>query len=420
LLVGAEGGIAGRPLTELLGLDARAASQFQLAYEQIFEDVLPEQVSLANLPERLCVGSRTLALTGAVVRTAGGAIRAILFSLLDISPLIDAERDAAVLRGTLAVVRHRARFGEVVRELHARLRALASAEPTAEQQEAVRLELHTAKGVFGQFSLSSLAGAIHDLEALPVVTGAHLRELDTQVAAVLEANRPLWGIDLERAEPSYELAESDLAMLEARVAAADSLEEARRAVAETSAALRRRPARELMGPLEESCAIHAARAGKRVRLVIDGGGVRWPADLAGVFAVVPHLIRNAIDHGIEPPAERGSKAAEATVRVAIEQRAEGHRIEVSDDGRGIDAGRVAARAIALGAVSPVVAAGMTAAEQRHLIFVGGLSTADEATSTSGRGVGMAAVQRAVAALGGDIAIASEPGVGTTVTLRFPR
>jgi len=132
-----------------------------------------------------------------------------------------------------------------------------------------------------------------------------------------------------------------------------------------------------------------------------------------------HLVRNAFDHAIEPQDERraAGKPAEGFVCVAASQRGNHVVIEVSDDGRGIDASRVLARAIELGLVDDGRA--LTPREVLGLVFEPGFSTREAVTETSGRGVGMDVVRANVTALGGAVDIESQLGAGTTIALTLP-
>jgi two-component system chemotaxis sensor kinase CheA len=131
-----------------------------------------------------------------------------------------------------------------------------------------------------------------------------------------------------------------------------------------------------------------------------------------------HLVRNAIDHGLEPAAERAALGKPAAGQVVVRARHEGGRValSVSDDGGGLDRDAIVAKARAAG-----IAVDDSAPDEAiwPLIFRPGLSTAAAVTEVSGRGVGMDVVQRNVHALGGTIDIASIAGRGTTFTLRLP-
>jgi two-component system chemotaxis sensor kinase CheA len=134
-----------------------------------------------------------------------------------------------------------------------------------------------------------------------------------------------------------------------------------------------------------------------------------------------HLIRNAVDHGIEPPEERvaAGKPARGTVRLNAYHQGNQVVIEIRDDGRGIDRVKIVAQAIERGILSAEEANRLTESEALNLIFESGLSTAEEITAVSGRGVGMDVVRTVLERLKGTVTIATQPGTGTTFQLRVP-
>ncbi len=132
-----------------------------------------------------------------------------------------------------------------------------------------------------------------------------------------------------------------------------------------------------------------------------------------------HVVRNAFDHAIEPPAEReaAGKPVEGTIRIEAYQRGNDVIVAVSDDGRGIDSERVHRKALERELVDPEQ--NLSPKEKLDLVFTPGLSTRDEVTETSGRGVGMDVVRANVTALGGLVGIESTPGQGTCLTMTLP-
>jgi two-component system chemotaxis sensor kinase CheA len=132
-----------------------------------------------------------------------------------------------------------------------------------------------------------------------------------------------------------------------------------------------------------------------------------------------HMVRNAVDHAIEPVADREAAGKPATAQITLKafHRAGGVVVEIKDDGAGLDTARIQAKAVALGMIQKDTP--MTEAECHQLIFRPGFSTAERVTELSGRGVGMDVVRRNIHALRGRIEIDSERGVGTTFTLHLP-
>ncbi len=166
----------------------------------------------------------------------------------------------------------------------------------------------------------------------------------------------------------------------------------------------------------------AASHGKQVQMEVDGCDVRVDKGMVDqLLEPLIHMVRNAIDHGIETPAERlaANKPVRATLSVRADQRENRVTIEVSDDGRGLDAEAIRARAVARHLIGEAASRLMHEADLFRLILLPGFSTADVVTETSGRGVGMDVVHTKVIRLGGVIEIRSRPGQGTTFILRLP-
>ncbi len=162
--------------------------------------------------------------------------------------------------------------------------------------------------------------------------------------------------------------------------------------------------------------------GKTVRLVTEGEGTE--ADTAivdALFEPLLHILRNAVDHGIESPERRAAagKPAMGTVILRGRRDADSVVIEVEDDGGGIDLTRVRSIAAERGIAELAVLEAMTDNEAADLIFAPGFSTAAAVTDLSGRGIGMNAVRTAVERLGGRVEVQTQSGAGTTIALYMP-
>ena len=164
----------------------------------------------------------------------------------------------------------------------------------------------------------------------------------------------------------------------------------------------------------------SAQTEKQVHLVLEGEGTEVDKTvIERLGEPLTHMIRNAIDHGLESPADRiaAGKPAEGTVTLSAAHRGGRIVIEISDNGRGIDRARVRAKAIEKGLIRP--AAVLSDEEVDNLIFMPGFSTAAQVSSISGRGVGMDVVRRSIVDLGGRIIINNTPGQGSCFSLTLP-
>ncbi len=164
----------------------------------------------------------------------------------------------------------------------------------------------------------------------------------------------------------------------------------------------------------------AAATGKSVRLLIEGGDVEVDTRvIEHLRDPLTHMVRNAVDHGIEPPQVRQAQGKDPCGRITLRAYHEANSIvvQVADDGTGLDRERIVERARSQGIVAEPEK--LTDAEINRIVFEPGFSTAKAITDLSGRGVGMDVVRRNVEALRGSVAIDSRQGEGTTITIRLP-
>jgi two-component system chemotaxis sensor kinase CheA len=161
---------------------------------------------------------------------------------------------------------------------------------------------------------------------------------------------------------------------------------------------------------------------KRVQLKIEGEDTEIDRALVEKLnECLVHLIRNAIDHGIEPPDERtaAGKPPEGLIEISASQSEGSVIVVVRDDGRGIDPNKIRRKAIERGLLTEEQASSLSDDDAIQFIFRSGFSTKEEVSEVSGRGVGMDAVKAAMEQIGGTIDLHSQIGAGTTVTLRLP-
>jgi two-component system, chemotaxis family, sensor kinase CheA len=193
-----------------------------------------------------------------------------------------------------------------------------------------------------------------------------------------------------------------------------------RDIQESVMMIRAQPVKALFQRMGRIVRESSAAVGKSVRLVTEGEATEIDKTMIERLSdPLTHMIRNAVDHGLESPERRRAtgKPAEGTVTLTACHRSGRVVIEIRDDGAGIDRAKVQSRAEERGLIAPGLA--MTEAEIDSLLFLPGFSTADQVSKLSGRGVGMDVVRTAISALGGRIGIASEQGRGTSFTISLP-
>jgi len=166
----------------------------------------------------------------------------------------------------------------------------------------------------------------------------------------------------------------------------------------------------------------AEKLGKRVEVEILGAELELDRSILDRLGEpLLHLVRNAVDHGLETPEARvaAGKSDTGVIRVEARRQKDSIEIAVSDDGKGLDLASVARRAVDAGLIHPDLVEDLPSEEIAAFVFHPGLSTAQSISEVSGRGVGMDAVKATVESLGGGVELRSEIGVGTTTTLIVP-
>jgi two-component system chemotaxis sensor kinase CheA len=178
----------------------------------------------------------------------------------------------------------------------------------------------------------------------------------------------------------------------------------------------------IFGPLPRLVRDLCADLGKQVDLRTSGSDVELDREMIEMIRdPLTHIIRNSIDHGIESPAARSIAGKPTAGRLSISARQSGNQIliEIADDGRGIDIDKLVARAQAAKVRTATEIQGLSERARLELIFAPGLSTADQVTAISGRGVGMDVVRSNIERIGGSIDLENAPGKGLRVILRVP-
>lgn len=187
-------------------------------------------------------------------------------------------------------------------------------------------------------------------------------------------------------------------------------------------AVRMQPVSRLFSRIPRMVRELARGLGKEVDVHMDGEGAELDKHMLDALAdPLVHLVRNALDHGIELPAARreAGKPARGSLRVSARQAGDHIEILLSDDGAGIDPDAVRRIAVSRGVLNAVAAEALADGEAQALIFAPGFSTRDAVSDISGRGVGMDVVKTRITELGGSVSLHSEPGKGTQLRLRLP-
>ncbi len=410
--------LGGKSLTELMKLSARDAEHFLVCLDQVFDDFLPSEVSLTQMPSRIAFGEAWLKLEGSIVKK-GEEITGVLFTVSDITALEKAQKEAAVNRLLISILQKRDSFQDFVVESKEML-TYALAATRENNLTSIRRILHTLKGNAATWDLFELSHLIHHTEEYGEITASDLMKIEFELRRFLKAHYDVIGIAFDTPRDTQIVVKEP--QLDNLKKIRDTLQDTHRAPLESwIAELSEKPASQLLGPVREMVEKLSYRFGKSIDFQVTGDDLTVEADrLRGIFQNLSHLIRNAVDHGIELPENRGKKNPKGHLQLFILKDENSYSVVIRDDGKGIDEDALVAKAIKMGLISSEEAKTMNHNQKMQLIFRDGLSSAAETTDISGRGIGMSAVLAAVQEAGGELRVKSEIGVGTEFKIEVPR
>jgi signal transduction histidine kinase len=410
----------GQKLQDLLGFTERESTHFQLAVSQVFSGLLPDEVSLSQIHSRITLDQRVVSLQGSIVRDEKSSVHAILFTIMDVTGLVKAEKEARINQTLLSIMQDKAGFQSFLADSMRDLRAAVDAQLQADSKR-VRMILHTLKGNFATYGLDEVAQAIHHIEDLNEISRAELETVSEQIKVFVSRYQDLMGLERGLDEPRGVFVSSTaLDQLRVSLHNTRALDEAKQVFEVWSQSARMVPIRSLFGAMLTHTSRIAAQLGKDVDIHVRGGEVLVdPEQLSPLISTMPHLLRNAVDHGIETPEQRFRKSSRARIDLAIERRQTQLVITVSDDGQGLDWERIREVAVEKGLITSEAFDQASAEERARLIFMPGFSTAQSISEISGRGVGMSALLSAVQELGGEIRVKSERHRGCRFEISIP-
>ncbi len=401
-------------------IDANAADWFELGLESVADGFLPTEVAFEQLPRLLKIGEKTLKLEYKAVLNTVEAVEKIIVVISDISELVQRELSEGIQKQMLSVFEHIMRdkmgFIDFVTETEQQFGLMRKQEYT-DLAHLKRL-IHTVKGNAGIFGLTSIADECHALENQIVEEGEVPAE--AQITALLDSWSTirtkldeLLGQGRRRMDNVIKIDDVEYrAILHAVLKGADP-----ELIANMIHSWKLEPVHNRFGSLRQQAERLAKRMGKsEITVKILPNNIRVDKEhWAPFWSSLIHVIRNAIDHGLETSEERISqgKSPAGTLELHANVMHNELLIGIKDDGRGINWDAVAQKA----ALKNLPNA--THVDLVQALFSDGISTKDVVTDISGRGVGMGAVLHACQQLGGSVEVLSQAQQGTEFIFRFP-
>lgn len=386
---------------------------FELGWEQLIADVLPYEVALEQLPSRLTTESGSTFNFRYLPFLSNEQLEGVLVVAFDVTDRLQREREEAELTELMHAFRRltldRSGFMAFLSEASSMVALIV--DWSGDDNSILRSTLHTLKGNAAQVGLSVVARLCHDLED-ELATGDGMKSqalLEQRWRALREHISQLVG---NRERNTLEVSSSDYSSLVALLS-----REGQTLALRELLAWQLEPAERPLNRLAEQAQALGRRLGKgEIEVEVQAGALRLdPEKYAPFFSDLVHLVRNAVDHGIERPDERVAQGKPRHGKMVFKVQARNNVLsfEISDDGRGIDWDSIAAQGAAAGLPS------RTAAERLAILCRQGVTTRNEVSETSGRGVGMSAFRQRVDAMHGRLEVESTRGSGTKWLISLP-
>lgn len=392
--------------------DALYAVSFKMGYEALIEDILPRELCIEQMPARLRHDGREYRCSYFAIlkdEQLGG----LLIVINDVtSELLHARQEAErkeILAMFEALTKDRSGFLNFMDEANEIFKQVRQGDLAIQKRG-----LHTLKGNAGLVGFGIVAKLCHQAEdelaeRTTPLTAESLAPLEERWRTLSEALKTFLG---DKGRDVLELSMREIEVLEQEIKAGAPTTH----VLDRLASWWLEPAELPLGRLGRYAAALTSRLGKGdLELQIQSHGVRLaPKAWAGFWTDLVHVVRNAVDHGLESSAEREAAGKGARPKMRLSSAVAGHKlvVEIEDFGRGIDWEAVRAAAVKHGLPNS------TEEELVAAMFHSGVSTAAEVTTISGRGVGLSAVRQQVEDLGGQIAVVSKPNQGTCFRFSF--
>jgi len=412
---------AGIMVPDALQMDARQTQLFRMAVDQVFEDVMHDEVAMSQLPKNYRLGDRIFSLEGAVVRDQGGHVKRILFTLMDITRFKRKQKEAFRSSVLLRIIRNIDAFRSFIAYTRDGLDTLKKLDLVKERSRA-NFILHTIKGNTLVFNLNSQARLIHEVEEKAEISQKEIDVISAAFHNFLESHWDVlsisWGAEKEE---HYIIGQSNLEALQKHLESRIEDTSLRDYVQLWVQKVTAKKARSLIGPLHDDVKRLAHKLHKKVRLNVVGGEEKIASDSEKELVKnLMHLVRNALIHGIESDRAAVGKPQEGQILVELSGDTLQLKVIVEDDGAGFPLEELCDTLVKKGLLNPDEARTASASAIIEKLALGGTSTALHTSIYAGRGMGLAAVYQAVRDCHGHIELENRVGRGSRFTIVIPR
>lgn len=416
-----ETGFSGKLFSEVMFATARERAHFSLMFEQVIQDFLPEELTLSQLPGQVEKNGKWINVQGTVVRSASGSVKTVLLTLTDITNLKKAEFEREQIAAAIKVIRSREVFASFIKEMPAMLKIMRESLGSEEGQARSRKTLHTVKGNLSMFGLTTVAREIHIIEDKKTLQVNDVDTVETLVKEFLVAQQDLlrieWGKDNDDVRS---LTSEELETLLTEIVGCNTLNDAKIKIKKFVSDAMKPKANDVLQPIIEAGKGLADRLGKRVKFEVDGGSLKVDHKrFSGVFDSLINAVRNSLDHGIEAPGDRGGKPEVGLFAIALVETQTHLKLTLRDDGRGVQFDKLCKALVKKGVTTEDAFNSLNEEMKMKFLLENTVSTAEEVSDISGRGLGLGGLRDEVLKVNGRMNISSKLNEGMCIEILLP-
>lgn len=407
----------GQSFVTLLQLKPATSKIWTLAWDQVFQDLMPVAVSLAQLPSLIKLGQRSLRLECKPLFDETGRIKNLLVTILDVTELKRKQRESRRHQVLIKILQDLDAFRQFINHSHdfiARLKVCTDPRERA-------FLLHTLKGNSMVFGLNRLARRMHQLEENRNLSPQDIQAIDTLFRDFLQAHETIlktpWGTSLAQ---ESRVTPGQLRQLQ------DMVEKRHDPVLKDEVAgwiqdVVAKPVSTLVQPIVDNGRLLVQRLNRNVQIEVRGTDVRVRSQSEEkAMEYLVHIIRNSIVHGMEEDREAQGKPNLGLIQLEFSETVESFLISCRDDGRGFDRQQWEAKARELKVKSDAAISRLSWLELVEMVSRGGHSTHQGVSMDAGRGIGLEGIIQAVRELGGRVHIETEAGRGSRIQIEIQR
>lgn len=420
-----------RTFWKYFSLSYREEANYETFFSQVFEVPFLAEEMADQIPAQLSIKGKTLAFRYYPIMK-DDEVESILVAFMDVSRTHLMEIENNNNKALVRILRNKDRFADLINEiLHIENTVLSPmAWPdldTAQAMRNIRRIIHTWKGDLATFGVQEAVTYIHNLEDLANENMSvshsidYIKTLKALLTSYLNRYNSVLRIPLVRMDERHvSVSEKALNDLRKAVHSAGNIPDADRMIQTFIDQSMMENGEDILAYLSISAIEMGRRQEKNILVETKGGEIFLPRHYAAVLTSLNHVVRNAVDHGIEKSRDRIGKSVESHIEIEIAEDDHSYRITISDDGRGINHDKLREAVIAKGLSTAAQWELMDEDSQLHFIFIDSISTKSQVSVTSGRGVGLDHVMATVQAHGGQIWVATRLGHGTTFVITLPK